>query len=159
VDLTVVPAGRLAQAHGPAGSPITVQPPVPNGSGPFTYRLVSSTLPPSADGTVSIDARTGAVTFTPASRFVGAVTLGYTVTDAAGVTSAPANVTFDVEAVSATPAPAPPAPAAPAPEAGAMIPLRRGGLLIVAGLLVLGAAVLRRRPAGGDAGPDTGSRA
>ena len=52
-----------------ANHAITLTPATPTGVGPFTYSLM--TTPPTADGATTIDATTGAVTFTPATDFSG----------------------------------------------------------------------------------------
>ncbi|HEY6471022.1 MAG TPA: Ig-like domain-containing protein [Candidatus Dormibacteraeota bacterium] len=64
----------------PANVALTLAPTAPTGVGPFTYSLV--TTPNVADGVATIDAATGAVTFTPATDFSGIVpTFLYAVTD------------------------------------------------------------------------------
>ena len=64
----------------PANVALTLTPSAPTGVGPFTYSLV--TTPNVADGVATIDAATGAVTFTPATDFSGIVpTFLYAVTD------------------------------------------------------------------------------
>jgi hypothetical protein len=51
-----------------------------------------------AHGTTSVNPTTGAVTYNPATDFVGPDTFKYTVSDVAGNVSAPANVTVNVSA-------------------------------------------------------------
>ena len=64
----------------PANVALTLAPTAPTGVGPFTYSLV--TTPNVADGVATIDATTGAVTFTPATDFSGIVpTFLYAATD------------------------------------------------------------------------------
>lgn len=76
-------------------TPITLPVPISTGVGPFRYALDSS--PPSTDGVASIDASTGAVTFTPAVGFSGHVpSFTYATTDQHGQQSAPANVDVTV---------------------------------------------------------------
>jgi CshA-type fibril repeat protein len=134
VSIDVTPLDSPASGKGPAGHPITVQPPAPVGTGPFTYALVHGSLPLAADGTVSIDPTTGAITFTPAPGFTGTATVEYTVTDSDGLRSAAAVVTFDVSGASAT-----------VPSTGAMDgSIRTGVLLVVMGLLLIVGFVVRR---------------
>ncbi len=134
VAIDVTPLARPASAHGKAGAPITVTPPPPTGTGPFTYALVPSSLPPSADGRVTINQVTGAVTFTPAAGFSGTVNVEYTVTDGDGLVSPPADVTFDVAAASTPPTPPTPKTGMPAPGLAAL-----GTWLLLAGLLLVAA--------------------
>jgi hypothetical protein len=135
----VTPLSKPASGTGPAGKPITVQPPPPVGTGPFTYTLVPGSLPPAADGTVTIDPTTGAVTFTPAPGFTGTISVQYTVTDSDGLTSPPSTVTFDVAGTTTT----------TVPGTGAVeTPMIAGLMLLVLGLLLVGLAiglVARRR--------------
>jgi CshA-type fibril repeat protein len=134
VSIDVTPLDAPASGSGPPEKPITVQPPAPVGTGPFTYTLVPGSLPPAADGTVSIDPTTGAITFTPAPGFTGTTTVEYTVTDSDGLTSPAAVVTFDVSGASAT-----------VPSTGAMEgPMLAGILLVVLGLLMIVGALVRR---------------
>jgi hypothetical protein len=135
VAINVLPLGKPAAGTGPPGAPITVQPPTPVGSGPFTYHLVPASLPPAADGTVTINATTGAITFTPAPGFSGDITVQYTVTDASNLTSAPANVTFDVAAAATT-----------VPSTGAVEAPMLWGFLLLAFGLVLALLAEARRP-------------
>ena len=132
VSLQVAPQAAPGQASGPLGQPITLQPPPPTGSGPFTYQLIGTSLPPAADGTVVMNPATGATTFTPASDFVGSVDVQYTVTDGTGNVSPIALLTFTITPF--TP---------PTPAAGT------GGSDVGAGTLLLllgwGAVVLGRR--------------
>jgi hypothetical protein len=134
VSISVTPLGKPAAGSGPLGEPITVQPPAPVGTGPFTYHLVPGSLPPAADGTVTIDPTTGAVTFTPAPGFTGDVTVQYTVTDGDGLVSAPANVTFAVAGAATT-----------VPNTGAVeTPMVWGFLLLAFGLVLAFVAEARR---------------
>ena len=139
VSIDVTPLDAPASGKGPIGEPITVQPPAPVGTGPFTYTLVPGSLPPAADGTVSINATTGAITFTPAPGFTGTTTVEYTVTDSDGLTSPAAVVTFDVAGAATT-----------VPSTGAVeTPMLIGLVLVTLGLLLVAASVatglLRRR--------------
>ncbi len=134
VSIDVTPLVAPASGTGAPGAPITVQPPAPVGTGPFTYALVPGSLPPAADGTVTINATTGAITFTPAPRFAGHATVDYTVTDADGLRSTAAVVTFDVAGI------------ATVPSTGAVeTPMLAGMLLLVLGLLLIGGGAARRR--------------
>ena len=136
VSIDVSPLSKPAAGAGAAGAPITVQPPAPVGVGPFTYTIVPGSLP-AADGTVTIDSTTGAITFTPAHGFSGSVTVRYTVTDADGLTSAPSVVTFDVAAAAIT---------TTVPSTGAVeTPMLVGGLLVGIGLLLMAFGAIRRR--------------
>jgi hypothetical protein len=139
VSIDVTPLSKPAAGTGAAGAPITVEPPAPVGVGPFTYALVPGSLPPAADGSVTIDPTTGAITFTPAPSFSGVVAVEYTVTDADGLESAPAVVTFDVEAAAVT-------VATTVPDTGAVgVPMLGGLLLVAIGLLLAGVAEAHRR--------------
>jgi hypothetical protein len=135
VSVDVQPLGKPAAGTGPPGAPITVQPPTPVGTGPFTYQLVPGSLPPTADGTVTINATTGAITFTPAPGFSGHITVRYTVTDASDLTSAPADVAFDVAAAATT-----------VPSTGAVEAPMIWGLLLLAFGVVLAFLAETRRP-------------
>jgi hypothetical protein len=135
VAVDVQPLGKPAAGTGPPGAPITVQPPTPVGTGPFTYQLVTGSLPPAADGTLTINATTGAITFTPAPGFSGDISVQYTVTDASDLTSAPADVTFDVAAAATT-----------VPSTGAIEPPMIVGFLLLAFGLVLAFVAEARRP-------------
>jgi hypothetical protein len=131
IAIDVTPLSEPASGKGPAGEPITVQPPTPIGTGPFTYTLVPGSLPPAADGTVTINATTGAITFTPAPGFSGDARVEYTVTDADGLVSPRALVTFDVAAATTT-----------VPTTGAVEPpLLAGIALIGLGLLLVACAL------------------
>ena len=132
VSIDVTPLSRPASGTGPAGKPITVQPPPPVGTGPFTYTLVPGSLPPAANGTVTIDPTTGAVTFTPAPGFTGTISVQYTVTDSDGLTSPPSTVTFDVAGTTTT----------TVPGTGAVeTPMLAGLMLLVLGLVLVGLAI------------------
>ena len=92
----------------PYETPITLPTPTTTGVGPFTYALAST--PPPGDGVATINASTGAVTFTPAAGFAGAVApFTYTATDDYGHTSAPADINVTVSL---------PPPPATSPETG-----------------------------------------
>jgi hypothetical protein len=134
VSIDVTPLDAPASGSGPPGRPITVQPPAPVGTGPFTYHVIPSSLPPPADGTITINQTTGAITFTPAPGFTGSVSVQYTVTDSDGLTSPAATVTFSVAGTSTT-----------VPATGAVeTPMLLGFLLLGVGvLLVVGAATGR----------------
>jgi hypothetical protein len=134
VAVDVLPLGKAAAGTGPPGDPITVQPPAPEGTGPFMYQLVPGSLPPAADGTVTINATTGAITFTPVPGFSGHITVQYTVTDASDLTSAPADVAFDVAAAATT-----------VPSTGAVeAPMIWGFLLLTFGVVLAFLAETRR---------------
>jgi hypothetical protein len=134
VSIDVTPLDSPAAGSGPPGDPITVQPPAPVGTGPFTYHVVPSSLPPPADGTITINPTTGAITFTPAPGFTGSVTVQYTVTDSDGLTSPAATVTFSVAATSTT-----------VPTTGAVeTPMLIGFLLLGVGLLLIAGAATGR---------------
>jgi hypothetical protein len=88
------PGSPERPARGRAGSPTVLRLPAPVGSGPFTYEIVDG---PSPDqGTVTLDPRTGELTFVPARGFSGGVTLRYRVVDADGLGSEPAVLRIDV---------------------------------------------------------------
>ena len=77
-------------------NPVIATPGVPTGTGPFTFALVPASVPPLAEGTTAEAPTSGQITFTPVVGFSGTVTFQYTVSDAAGLTSAPGTVTFTV---------------------------------------------------------------
>jgi large repetitive protein len=131
VDVTVAPIAQPDAAAGTAGTTITVTPPTPTGIGPFSYWLVSPFVP-SADGKVSIDAATGAFSFTPAAGFSGNVNVSYVAVDPTGAASAPAVISFSVQALAIT-----------VPTTGSGIGLLvSGGLaILVIGLLLVGQAL------------------
>jgi hypothetical protein len=134
VAIDVTPLAKPAAGTGPPGAPITVQPAAPVGTGPFTFTIVPGSLPPAADGTVTINPTTGAVTFTPAAGFSGTIVIEYTVTDAAGLVSSPAAVTFAVDAAGTS-----------VPSTGALeAPVVGGILLIGFGFLLVALAIVRR---------------
>jgi CshA-type fibril repeat protein len=93
VEISVSPVANSVSGSGMAPSPLTVTPSTPIGVGPFTFALVTGSLPPTADGMATINARTGAITFTPALGFSGEVpAFSYIATDGDGLRSAPASV-------------------------------------------------------------------
>jgi hypothetical protein len=95
---------------------------------------VPGSLPPAGDGTATINATTGAITFTPAPGFSGDITVQYTVSDASDLTSAPADVTFGVAAAATT-----------VPNTGAIeAPMLWGFLLLAFGLVLAFLAEARR---------------
>ncbi len=103
VEISVSPVASPVSGSGVAPSPLTVTPSTPVGVGPFTFALVTGSLPPAAAGTSTINASTGAITFTPASGFSGEVPVfSYSVTDDDGLSSAPASVSVSF-ALPATP--------------------------------------------------------
>ncbi len=91
VTLTVRPYAGPVLGTTPAGSPITLGVPDTAGASGGTFAVVQ----PASGGTATIDAATGAVTFTPAPGTSGIVGFSYTV-QAAGVASTPAAVTVTV---------------------------------------------------------------
>ena len=131
VSITVDPIAMDGTATGTAGTTITVTPPAPTGTAPFIYALVSASIP-SGDGTFSVDAATGVIAFTPTAAFSGHANVEYTVTDATGATSAPATVSFAVEALVIT-----------VPETGASqgLLVSSGLAILLIGLLVVGQAL------------------
>lgn len=70
--------------------------PQPVGAGPFVYRLVAT--PPTAHGTVTIEATTGQVTAAPGPGYAGTLAFAYAVTDGAGLTSDPTTVEVRAQA-------------------------------------------------------------
>ncbi|MGA7361948.1 MAG: tandem-95 repeat protein, partial [Candidatus Dormiibacterota bacterium] len=84
--------------------PYSLQPRSPIGVGPFTYGLVTGSLPLAGVGTVNINSSTGQIVFTPAAEVSGLVpTFVYTVTDAAGTsTHASVNLTVLPRAIGRT---------------------------------------------------------
>lgn len=138
VNVTVRPLALPASKTGEAGQPVTLTVPAPGGIGPFTFTVITSTLPPAGDGTVVMDATTGEVVFDPAPGFVGAVTFQYEVTDGDGVSSPPATVTITL--ASQTPL-VPTTGAGPGDSAQAMLAI----LLLVVGVLAAGFGLGWRR--------------
>lgn len=131
VSITVDPIAVDDTATGTAGTTITVTPPAPTGTAPFIYALVTSSIP-SGDGTFSIDAATGVISFTPDASFSGHANVEYTVTDATGATSAPATVSFAVKALMIT---------VPETGAGQGLLASSGLAILLIGLLVMGQAL------------------
>jgi large repetitive protein len=131
VSVTVDPIAMPDAAAGIAGTTITATPPAPTGTAPFTYALVGSSVP-SGDGTFSIDATTGVISFTPNADFSGNVSLSYTVTDATGATSAAAIVSFAVQGLAVT---------VPTTGSGLGLVVSGGLAILVMGLLLVGQAL------------------
>lgn len=100
-------------ATGVVGHPVTSPAPAPQGSGPFTFELVTG--PTLAQGVATIDEVTGEVLFTPLPGFSGRVTLTYVAYDVNGTPTPPAPVDFILTPLVVDPA-APPVGAASAPE-------------------------------------------
>ena len=73
----------------------------PDGPGELLASSVTVVSPPT-HGAAVVDAKTGAITYTPTAGFVGTDTMRYTVTDAAGAVSASAQVAVVVTATGAT---------------------------------------------------------
>lgn len=138
VDVTVRPLALPANKTGQAGKPVTFTVPTPGGIGPFTFAVITSTLPPPEDGTVVMDATTGEVVFDPAAGFVGSVTFQYQVTDGDGVSSPPATVTITL--ASQTPV-VPTTGAGPGDSGQALL----AALLLLVGLLVVASGLGWRR--------------
>lgn len=133
IEILVAPRALPASARTPAGTPVLVQPESPVGTGPFEWTLLSEPTEPTGEvrfesaaveaaaplsesaarpGTATIDGE--GIRFVPADGFTGPVEISYAVTDADGVTSAPAPVTVQVSAA----APSDPAPPVAQPTAG-----------------------------------------
>jgi hypothetical protein len=55
VDVTVTPLAFPASKTGPAGKPVTLALPTADGIGPFSYVVITATLPPARDGAVGLD--------------------------------------------------------------------------------------------------------
>ena len=147
VTITVAPVAVAVAASSTGQKTVTVQA-APHGTGPFTYSLVASTLPPAADGVVTVDPHTGLVSFAPATGFLGQFTVRYTVSDGAGVTSPPSTITFAVKGVAVTQQ----SLGSGTPDAGTHLAstARTAALLAVPGVLILLGCALpllrRRRP-------------
>jgi hypothetical protein len=93
----VDPVAKPASMKVREGSgPVTIVLPAPGGTGPFTCALVTNPLPPTSEGTATVSTRGCSITYTLGAWSGGAVDFLYTVTDAAGLTSAPATVSFNV---------------------------------------------------------------
>ncbi|WP_155377099.1 Ig-like domain-containing protein [Cellulomonas sp. JZ18] len=91
--------GGPARQPGTTGRPVAGPTPQPSGTGPFRFVIVTPPAP--AQGTATIDPDTGVVTFDPAPGFSGEVDVEYAATDARGVTSDPATVTFRIAPLAA----------------------------------------------------------
>lgn len=167
--VTVLPIGYPAFKQAFAGSgPLAISIPTPTGTGPFSCALVNSSLPPASEGAVTRTASPCVVTFAPATSYLGIVHLQYVVTDLTGNTSAPATLTYEVDALTTTTTPTPPTPATldPVAQAGSGTPnpdtgshlqqhLMTGGALTGVGILLILAALVipwRRRPGQQDDG-------
>jgi hypothetical protein len=145
----VMPVAWPISTTVPAGSgPVVIALPLPSGTGPFTCAVVTSSLPPASAGSVTVNATTCIVTFTPAAGFSGTVDVQYTVTDASGLTSAPTVAAFNVLAATATSNNTVADPPQ-VPDTGAHLwrYALQGGFLMALGvlLLILGAVTRRRR--------------
>jgi hypothetical protein len=144
----VMPVAWPISTTVPATSgPVVIALPLPSGTGPFTCAVVPSSLPPPSAGTVTINSATCIVTFTPAAGFSGTVDIQYTVTDASGLTSAPALAAFNVLAASATANNTAITPQVADTGAHLWRHALQGGILMALGILmlVLGAVTRRRR--------------
>jgi hypothetical protein len=86
------PADATTDPASASPKPFTFDVPAPGGTGGGTPSYALSSTPAAAQGTASIDATTGAVTFTPAAGWSGTATFAYTVS-ANGATSVPAAIT------------------------------------------------------------------
>lgn len=150
--LEVRPTAHDAAHRFDAGTPFTTGLPAPDGTGPFTWSLLGAPGP--HHGTAALDAANGQLSFIRAAGTTGSVTLLYTVTDADGVSSAPAVVTLTAHTVPAVTPPAGPGPTA-GPPAAAGPPAGSDGLPrtgpaaaptvgAAAGVLVLSGLVLVR---------------
>ena len=150
--VTYLPAAANDTSRGNrGGSPVTVDV-VGNDTGVFDPASVRLTDPASGQpvtaltverqGRWTVDAATGAITFTPAAGFTGDPTpVGYRITDVLGNTvTALVTITFVY--------PAAPAGLLAFTGADATLPLAGGGLLLVGGLGLLAAAAIRRRARG-----------
>ncbi len=131
VDVTVAPIAKSDAAAGTAGTTIMVTPPTPTGTGPFTYSLVGSSVP-SGDGTFSIDAATGTISFTPTAAFSGNVSVRYVAVDPTGAASAPAVVSFSVQGLAIT---------VPTTGSGIGLVVSGGLAVLVMGLFLVGQAL------------------
>jgi large repetitive protein len=130
-----------------ASGPVVIALPLPSGTGPFTCAVVTSSLPPASAGSVTINATTCIITFTPAAGFSGTVDIQYTVTDASGLTSAPALGAFGVLAATATANNTAITPQVADTGAHLWRYALQGGILMALGILmlILGAVTRRRR--------------
>jgi len=122
--------------------PVTIALPAPAGTGPFTCALVNNPQP--SEGTATLNPGACSLTFTLAAWSGGAVDFLYSVTDASGLTSAPATVAFQVLAAANTWNGDPTSP----PDTGAHLRTNAlgSGSLVTLGLLslVLGIRTKRR---------------
>lgn len=96
VTLAVLPSltsstGSIALDSSGNGS-VTTNAPTPSGTGPFTFELVAQPT----TGSASIDAGTGAITYTAAQDQSGTFTVEYTTTDVNAVESDPQTATITV---------------------------------------------------------------
>jgi hypothetical protein len=122
--------------------PVTIVLPAAAGTGPFTCALVNNPQP--SEGTATLSSGACRITFTLAAWSGGAVDFLYSVTDATGLTSAPATVAFNVLAAATTWNGDPTSP----PDTGAHLRTNAlgSGSLVTLGLLllVLGIRTTRR---------------
>jgi hypothetical protein len=96
-DATTTPAGTAATINVLANDTAAAG----NTLNPATVTIV--TAPLATQGTATVNALTGAITFTPAAGFTGPSTFTYTVKDNLGAVSNVATVTVTVSATSAAP--------------------------------------------------------
>ncbi len=96
VRIAVAPTAPPLAASGAldAAGAATLATPAPTavGTGPFTYEIVGQPT----DGTVTIDAATGAITYVAETGVSGTFTATYRALDSSGIPSAPATATFTV---------------------------------------------------------------
>ncbi|MEO8899759.1 MAG: tandem-95 repeat protein [Candidatus Dormibacter sp.] len=146
----VMPVAWPISTTVPANSgPVVIGLPLPSGTGPFRCALVTSSLPPASAGSVTVNATTCIMTFTPAAGFAGTVDVPYAITDSAGLMSAPAIAAFNVLAATTTSNTNKTVNTPLVPDTGAHLwrQVLQGGLVMILGmlLLILGAVTRRRR--------------
>ena len=98
VTLTIRPTAPplTATLANSGGVAVTLQLPAPQGTGPFSFEMVSSTAPGSQYGTLGLTTA-GLLTVTPPAAFSGSIPdFSYEVADASGTLSLPATVTLTV---------------------------------------------------------------
>ncbi len=97
VQPVAAPLAGIASAAAVDPATVQLQPSAPIGTGPFAYELATSPAP--ADGTATIDAGTGRISFTPAAGASGRSQFSYRARGADGVWSDVATVTVDTRPV------------------------------------------------------------
>ncbi len=105
-----------------AGGSLTLSLAAPRVGGPFTYLLVSPSIP-TTEANITLDSRTGQLTITPAPGFSGRLTFVYEIVNAQGKSVGTDSLTVEVLGISTT--------QVPVPSTGAVTPVYGLGLVLV----------------------------